>query len=105
MYKVSRRTIYDDIASIKDWAIENGIRYELEGRRIFEIRDPDSLLRVQMLLEDLAPFAAPLNQCSRVNLILAHLFFEDDSFTILQLCEKIGISRSTFYRDLDAVVM
>ena len=105
MYKVSRRTIYDDIASIKDWAIENGIRYELEGRRIFEIRDPDSLLRVQKLLKDLAPFAAPLNQCSRVNLILAHLFFEDDSFTILQLCEKIGISRSTFYRDLDAVVM
>lgn len=102
-YKVSRRTIYHDITCIKDWAIENQIKFNPDSKRIFEFSDEENADKAKNLLKGLVPFLTPLNQCSRTNLILSHLLFDSDAETVKEICENIGISRSTFYRDLDAV--
>lgn len=102
-YKVSRRTVYKDIAAIKAWAEEAGVTLKSSTHCLLEVEDEKDIPVIQRTLQVIIPYSTPLNQLSRSNLILAHLLFEDETFTVQQLCDHIGISRSTFYRDLEFV--
>lgn len=102
-YKVSRRTVYKDIAAIRAWAEDVGVVLKSSTHCLLEIEDENDIPILQRTLQVIIPYSTPLNQLSRSNLILAHLLFEDEALTVQQLCDYIGISRSTFYRDLEIV--
>lgn len=102
-YKISRRTVYKDIAAIRAWAEEFGVNFKSSSRSLLELGNEKDAALVRHYLQVIIPYSTPLNQLSRANLILAHLLFEDEALTLQQLCDHIGISRSTFYRDLEIV--
>lgn len=99
LFAVSKRTIYNDLLYIKKWCQFHQVNYEEEkGILVFPEK---SHQKVKQLLEQLIPYLTPLNQQNRFNLLLSKLLFSNQNYTVEELCKKLGISRSTFYRDLD----
>ncbi len=101
--KISKRTAYNDIATIKVWATENKLALSVEDGRGFSFSDVKQHGRIKELLTKITPYATPLNQHTRSNIILAYLLFEQQEIKISILCETLGFSRSTFYRDINFV--
>lgn len=101
--KISKRTAYNDIAAIKVWAAENKLAFSIEDGQGFSFSDTGQHGQIKELLTKITPYATPLNQHTRSNIILAYLLFNQQDIKISTLCETLGFSRSTFYRDINFV--
>ncbi len=98
-FGVTRRTIYNDLKEIGEWTHNNGINFEYSKDKIF-FSDEPSVKKTKELMEDIKPNLIPLNQYSRVILVLTLLFVNDEGMSLKRINKKVGMSRATFYRDL-----
>ena len=102
-FKISRRTVYNDIAKIREWADESEIKLITTTDSLLVLADEKSRHILRNILQDIIPFATPLNQLSRSNFVIAMVMFGNEPPTLNELCSTIGISRTTFYKDLEYV--
>lgn len=101
LFQVSRRTVYNDIARIKSWAIEERIVFKQDDAVPYF--DDSIWSYLNAMEDDVNPFLVPTNQRDRLNLILLDILFPDKTNYVDAILKNRGISRSTFYRDLEYI--
>lgn len=99
---IALRTVYTDLKAIKEWAKENGLNLEYAENTI-AFGDEGTIEKAKELIKDIRPSLMPLNQYSRILLILTLLFVNEDGLSLKKISNKVGISRATFYRDFPFV--
>ena len=102
-FNVSRRTVYNDVAHIREWAELASVHLIVTADSLLAINDEKDKLLLENKLKNTKLFELPLNQFSRSNLIITRLLFEDEPPLMNDLCNSVGVSRSTFYRDLEYI--
>ena len=99
---IALRTVYADLKAIKEWAKENGLSLEYSENTI-AFEDESAIEKAKELIKDIRPSLMPLNQYSRILLILTLLFVNENGISLKKISNKVGISRATFYRDFPFV--
>ena len=106
-YKVSKRTIYNDLQDIREWISSKGLELCIKpGTGIWvnrEKNDQETICKIKNELSDFKPYITPLSKEERVKAIISILLKESDTVTISDICSRTGISRTTFYNDLNDV--
>ena len=102
-YPVSKRTIYNDINTIKEWANQLGVFLNNSSASLLAVTAAEDIQLLKLKLQEITPFSTPLNQLSRSNLLLSSILLAEKTLTVPELCKQIGVSRTTFYRDLEYV--
>ncbi|MFV0379491.1 MAG: BglG family transcription antiterminator [Anaerorhabdus sp.] len=101
LYGISKRMVYSDIQIIKSWCDFHKIEYDETS--ILPFIKLKYKKRVNQELKNVLPYLTKLSQRTRINLSLNYILFATENITIENLSEKLGISRSTLYRDLELI--
>lgn len=102
-FNVSRRTIYNDISHVKEFCEQACVHLVSTSNSLLTIGDEIDKKKLEKKLSGMNFIELPFNQLSRSNLVIAKLLFDEEPPYMNDLYNSLGISRSTFYRDLEYI--
>ncbi|HBM75334.1 MAG TPA: hypothetical protein DD429_07245, partial [Clostridiaceae bacterium] len=99
-YKVSKRTIYNDLKDIEKWLAERNIQISSRPNAGIILNHDADLSAIKRDLSCIEPYFTPLSHEDRVKKTIAYIFINHDHVKIADVCNEVGMSKSTFYKDL-----
>lgn len=102
-YEVSKRTIYKDLAEIKKWLKKRKVILKTSPVVHIDYSSQYEIEEIKKELGRIKPYITPLTQSDRIKMIIIYILTNEPNVKIATTCDKVGISRSTFYRDLEHV--
>lgn len=102
-YKVSKRTIYNDLKDIEKWLAERNIQISSRPNAGIILNHDADLSAIKRDLSCIEPYFTPLSHEDRVKKTIAYIFINHDHVKIADVCNEVGMSKSTFYKDLSDI--